>query len=154
MPENSTDELCPNCGEWVETLYTVTGWCKSCTLDVYPNHGICIDCGKLFPSIGFIHKDCAYCRELKWQEKHKDIINKYLAQGLNKHEAINATRKEVRPKCITCGDSIRQGKFCRKKAACRSARAFHYKARKNGATEEEALNAARRRIQIYADRED
>lgn len=114
-------EVCPNCGELVDTLTTDEGWCKECA----GPHQL-LDKLEVFLSA------------------NADHIEHYMANGSSLYQAIDNLRLDVAPTCLSCGVVIKHGRrdalFCTKTPQCRSSRRrYIYLYQTKGLSKSEAL---------------
>lgn len=120
-------EVCPSCGEFVDSLYEVTGWCDSCS-GVAP----CPRCGNKQEIAKGANKTCGSCKYDKWLEANADELERLLCKGLSKRQAIFNIRDRNRPICQSCGNPIKGGTkgrhfFCKKTPAClRANNSYHH----------------------------
>jgi hypothetical protein len=109
------NEVCPNCGAFVEQLDNETGWCDNCT------------------PVRLRVREQDW-----WLAEYANELDIKLAEGLTIKEAVSAVADDVRPKCLSCGAQIKHGisknygkrgqtLFCTKNYECRKAqRRFKY----------------------------
>lgn len=114
------NSLCPNCGEFVDELDDVTGFCNSCS-----NNGV----GSLD------EKDPTPTAKAKkielWLHENADRIESFmLAENVNARFAIRELMQEDKPRCLICGNDMphtTSGRhmFCTKQPECRKARRYY-----------------------------
>lgn len=112
-------EVCPYCGNLVDSLNETTGWCNNCT------------------EIGKTQAE-------RFLETNADHIEHYVIQGYSVSQSIDLLRKEIKPTCASCGGFIerasRTAVFCRKRDRCRAAsRRYVYLYTGKGLSKAEAL---------------
>jgi len=112
------NDLCPNCGKFVDHLDEQTGFCDSCA------------------GVGSVNTkdptpiDKAEKLEL-WLTQNADTIESLmLADNVTAKFAIREILNSERPKCATCGTEMphtTNGRhiFCTKKPECRRARRYY-----------------------------
>jgi uncharacterized protein YoaH (UPF0181 family) len=92
-----SNEFCPSCGEWVETLDQVSGWCSECSFVHHPD------------TISRQKLEIFLCT-------HADRIEILMHEGLSLTSAIRVIRNDIRPNCVVCDEPIKGGKqyalFC------------------------------------------
>lgn len=122
----TTNQVCPNCGDFVPTLGRLTGWCKECSK--------VLDKNTLTDIESFLLRNA-------------DHIEHFLLQGKSFNEAIDSLRHEIAMfrTCACCGGVIQRGSrnsvFCRKTQKCRAtARKYVYLYDRKGLTKAEALS--------------
>lgn len=114
------DSLCPNCGEFVDELDEVTGFCDSCS-----NNGV-----------GSLNEKgptpLAKAKKIElWLQANADRIESLmLADNVTAKFAIRELMQEDKPRCKTCGDDMPhttagRHMFCTKKPECRKARRYY-----------------------------
>lgn len=134
-------ELCPNCGAFVDGLRNDTGWCHSCS-----GVKLCARCGNGF-SDDSNRELCSTCRRHEWLENNADNIEGYELHGLSFNEAVSQVQIDNRPRCLNCNSILNYGHgglslFCTDNLECRQA--FHrYKwNRSKGLSFDQALREA------------
>jgi hypothetical protein len=119
-PAPSENELCPNCGTWVESLDSTTGWC--------------LDCSPIVRGI----------IAASWLFKNANHVEHYMVQGFSVTKSASIAAERLRPVCVVCSEEIPRAKrgsiFCRRYEQCRrfQRRYVHLYTRK-GYTKTEAL---------------
>ena len=144
------DEWCPSCGDGVDRLNPVTGFCFSCSPDVVGYYIPCETCGKDFLPSQNSRKTCITCRRVQWLVRNADSIEMVMVHYNNTSvvQAILKVADDNRPRCAKCGDKIKQGTrgrtlFCGKRDDCRRAAVRYYNYRKrNGLSDDDALERA------------
>jgi hypothetical protein len=147
-------ELCPNCGDFVEYLNDVTGFCLQCSPPTcercHGNPNINGRNGEVFKSESkVIFKSgkwlCRFCIRELWIERNADVIEEYMLGGLEYHQAVKKVRENNRAVCIVCAQPI-QGRnrsetlFCTRTAKCRTAkRKYLWRIQRYNMKPEEAL---------------
>lgn len=125
----SLDEYCPSCGNFVRALAEETGWCPDCSQQSGHHYslrdGTCVRCGGTFTPDG-IHIVCSSCRKEAWLIANADAIEEQLKEGVDYLTAIREVKTSIRAICLCCGEVIKGRRadrtyFCREKPACRSA---------------------------------
>lgn len=114
-------EVCPNCGELVNELDELTGFCYDCSHDT----NSLVD---------------------RYLELHADEIEHYLLQGKSLNQAIDLIHKTNGSfkRCVVCGNAMphapRNAVFCRAQKECRRyARRYVYLYNERGLSKAEAL---------------
>jgi hypothetical protein len=113
-----TIEVCPSCGDFVNSLNPRTGFCLDCTPRV------CSRCGGV---VSRGHHECIRCQRVKWWEENADRLELYISRGLSLSEARRKIKNENRAICISCASPIpgrhRQSTlFCSRTYECRKAK--------------------------------
>jgi predicted Zn-ribbon and HTH transcriptional regulator len=116
----SKKEVCPNCGEFVDTLDKETGWCFVCSPQ------FCNKCGNEFKERQ-ARKICSTCRSQEWIADNADAIEVYTAQGYSFTQARVKVLEQRRAICHCCHKPIKGGRqgvhiFCRTSVRCRKAK--------------------------------
>lgn len=136
LAELNYQELCPNCGKFVDSLNELTGFCDSCS----PKWNVG------FPS----ERTPQPNKRLKnWLTKNAEEIEKrMLADGLTAKVAISEIAQISKAVCLCCGDEIPHGTkgrhvICNKRTKCRKARRYYsYLKYEKGHSKQEALEKA------------
>jgi Zn finger protein HypA/HybF involved in hydrogenase expression len=147
-----SNEYCPNCGHYHQSLVDEIGWCPQCTSIEFPDKIICTTCGSLFPKSHHNSK-CGKCRKEDFYRENADRLEGYLVAGFSLTAAIEAVRKENRRKCQKCGDELhggRHGYFCTKRVECRRAYNSYKTLRSSGLSPDVALAIAIGRVTILS----
>lgn len=116
-------EICPNCGDYTQSLDDYTGWCRSCSTTSYRSQ----DCARCNRALDGGKEFCRSCRESIWLEEHGDEIDRVLTTGVPKSTAIDIVKKnQYKPRCLVCGNpmrkpSIGEARFCKKTVICKRA---------------------------------
>jgi hypothetical protein len=131
-------ELCCNCGSYVDELNQVSGWCYVCSPPT------CLVCNEQFDNYGQSRECCPKCRRELWDIENADAIELYMAYGLTLTKAREAVKKDARPSCLCCGESILYGnpkkdRFCNKPDCRTAARRYKYYTRDKRMLPSEAL---------------
>jgi predicted RNA-binding Zn-ribbon protein involved in translation (DUF1610 family) len=126
------EELCPNCGNFVNELNEVSGFCLDCS----PN------------GVGFSGKKPEFSRLENWLHKNASVIEETM---LARNQAAKVVIREImlnsKAVCVICGSNIDHGtkdrhKICRKTPQCKKARRYYsYLKYEKGMTPEKALEA-------------
>lgn len=119
MAVNALSELCPSCGNFVDSLLETTGFCETCS------NGVGVFLVKTpTPS--------AKAQRLElWLRENADIIEDImLADNITAKDAIRILAQDAVPVCQVCGDEMPHttpGRhiFCTKKEECRKARRYY-----------------------------
>src|SRR5262245_21348438 len=113
-------DFCPSCGNFVDHIVAVTGWCLICSGDT---EAICISCGDLFTKDQPHRKLCTWCRVERWLLRHADEIEEYLAFGATLQFAKLEIYYKNRPDCTACGNPIKGATngaiLCKQTISCR-----------------------------------
>lgn len=116
-------DFCPSCGNFVNHIDAITGWCYVCSGDTKTQ---CIACGREFTKDQPHRKLCGWCREERWLIRHADEIEEYMQYGASFQFAKRETyyNSRYRPVCISCGRSIKfrpanGAIFCKQTIRCR-----------------------------------
>lgn len=125
VPSSSTDEFCPNCGDW-KPLDEVTGFCFACTRGQNPELLVCENCQLEFKPDNQFRRKCQPCRIASSKERMANAIEAFMALGLTYDEARTKVVREARPICLSCGTRITGGTrgrhfFCRSNKKCKTA---------------------------------
>lgn len=111
------DDLCPNCGEFVDHLDKVTGFCDKCS-------GV--------GSVNTKGPTPSKAQKIElWLQQNADRIESFmLAENVNAKFAIRELMQLEKPHCRTCGNEMPHttaGRhiFCTKKPECRKARRYY-----------------------------
>lgn len=143
------DEWCPSCGDGVDVLNPVTGFCFSCSPSVVGSYIPCESCGNDFIPYQNSRKLCISCRRREWLTRNGDSIERVMVHySITAIEAIIKVGDDNRPRCAMCGDKIKQGTkgrtmFCSKRDECRRASVRYKNYRKrNGLPDDVALERA------------
>jgi hypothetical protein len=147
-PQLKFDEWCPSCGDGVDKLNPITGFCFSCSPSI-DGKIPCENCGKDFFPYQNSRKTCNDCRNLEWLQRNADSIERVMVHyEISVIEAIQKVHDDNRPRCAMCGDKIKHGTkgrsvFCKKRDECRRAavRFSNYRKR-NNMSDDEALERA------------
>lgn len=114
-------EVCPSCGELVDELDYVTGWCPSCSGTEKVS---CLSCGEHFSKDAPHRKLCPKCRDERWLARNADSLESLLQHGYTISQAKQQVYETNRPKCLSCGAVLAgarsDAQFCKKTAECRS----------------------------------
>lgn len=104
-------EWCTACSRNVSELNELTGWCARCTTLHYLEQGllICASCGRFFSKDPQFRLLCRTCRDLDWEHRNADAIERWMGAGLPYMLAKKRVTEHNRPICINCGDRIRNG---------------------------------------------
>lgn len=119
--------VCPSCGNFAnaDEIDEETGFCAECSTEAGFLH--CDRCGRSFRSTHV--KRCSTCRRIEWHAKWEERFAYHRGRGLTVRQAERIVRDEIRPICLACGDSIRNGRqgvvFCKQYARCRKAKRRH-----------------------------
>lgn len=117
---NTHEEVCPACGNFVNSLDVETGWCNAC-LGISQSQ--CFACGGNFIKDTPHRKLCTSCRDERWLERHANEIEEFLSYGARMSFAKREIYKLNRPVCIACGVSIKgaaeSASFCTTSIECR-----------------------------------
>lgn len=132
-------EVCASCGDFVDRLNPVTGFCFQCSPDVVGNYIPCETCGNDFIPHQNSRRVCITCRRREWLSKNADSVERVMVHHqVIASDAIIRVANDNRPRCAMCGDKIKGGtrgrtKFCGKKDQCRRAaiRYHNYRKRNN-----------------------
>lgn len=133
-PESLKNEVCPNCGNFVDRLVEFTGWCFRCSLPTIlsineagevTKVNSCIACGK---AVGDnTHRKCRDCRYKDWLLEHGDEIDRCLANGISFYRARRLVSEHANDglTCKSCGGPLKKpprgiAYFCMK-SQCRTA---------------------------------
>lgn len=142
------DEWCPSCGNGVDRLHPITGFCFKCSQSI-DGKTVCENCGEDFTPYQNSRKTCLKCRNLQWLERNADSIERVMVHfQINAIQAIQRVYDDNRPRCAMCGDKIKHGTrgrttFCKKRDECRRAAVRFYNYRKrNNMSDDEALERA------------
>jgi hypothetical protein len=150
-PVPVSEEMCPNCGGWFNSLKDETGWCAACTLQASPNQSSCTTCGGLFPKSAQVSK-CWACRKEAYLTLHADAIEAYLAWGYSFTAALRLVADDIRPNCQCCGNPIKGGregvKFCHTSKECRKASEAYTRMKNEGLSPDVALAIASGRVTV------
>jgi hypothetical protein len=110
-------EFCIKCGNDVEELNPLSGWCIACSTDYCPK------CGKLKKNNREL---CNSCIRIKWLEDHADEIEEEQSKGLSLSKAREAIYDKNRPTCLVCNNKISGANgsalFCNKTTKCKQAK--------------------------------
>lgn len=151
QPAYSEQELCPECGEFFDSLNEETGWCNSCS-GVTP----CQGCNEPLDERAITANEhlCNKCKYINWLEANADQIDRVMVtQQVTASIAKKIVIADNRPICVSCGNPIKGGSkassnkpqslFCTKTAKCRKAQnAYRYYYNFKRLTHEEALQRA------------
>ena len=114
------DELCPQCGNFVDELDDETGWCFECS---GTSEARCLACSRPFIKDQSHRKLCPACREERWLQRHADELEMYLSYGARISFARRQIYYENRPICIACSNPIKGAAdgaiFCTRTIECR-----------------------------------
>lgn len=139
-------EFCTECGDFVESLNSLTGWCNECSRQMGYIAPSCASCGAELANSNN-GKLCSHCKYVGWLERNADAIERVMAvQGVHVRIAIKIVRASNRPTCQSCGQPIIGGQrgrhsFCKKNPECiKGHNVFEYHLRSK--PREEALNLA------------
>lgn len=142
-------EWCPNCGEGVDKLNSLTGFCPKCSFQVTGKKE-CERCGREFIPYQNSRTQCTPCRNLAWLERNADAVERVMVH-YGSTDVVNAIQKvydDNRPRCAMCGDKLKHGtrgrtKFCGKRDECRRASIrYHHYRKRNGMSDDDALERA------------
>jgi hypothetical protein len=128
-------ELCPSCGNFVDELIDVTGFCKKCSYEA----GHCIICGA--KASDEEHSLCSRHRRELWLSTNADSIERYMALGFSFKTAKEKVRRDngTKVNCLCCGGPAKS-LFCTKTKKCRAARErMKYMIHRKGVPRELAL---------------
>lgn len=137
MSTTTIEEVCPSCGDFVNSLNPSTGFCLDCSPKV------CSRCGGV-PSIG--HNVCIKCQRQVWWDRNADALELYLSQGYSLSKARSRIEEDNRAICIACsqpipGRSRQTTLFCTRTQRCKTAkRRYTWKIEK-GMAQDLALEA-------------
>lgn len=140
----TTNELCPNCGEFVVDLNYDTGWCDECTEQVRSNEGGNL-CRRCLNQVGDLtHRYCRVCRTLRWLEEYANEIERHMATGLTVEVAIDKVKSNGHPSCLLCGGKMRRSTrgvalFCTQPACRKAYRRLVHLEQKHGLDRKVAL---------------
>jgi hypothetical protein len=144
-PITTAIEVCPNCGDFTESLNESTGFCRECSPKV------CSRCGEVPPSIG--HSLCIQCQRETWWERNADQLEVYLSQGISLSDAREKIENENRAICISCGTPIpgrhRESTiFCSRTEECRRAKRSYIWKIEKGMPKDLALEEVVEQLQV------
>lgn len=141
-----TNELCPNCGNFVDYLNELTGFCVSCSSGV----GV-FDEKAPTPNA----KNKRAQRLELWLTENADIIEDImLAENKTAKEAIKLIVQDGKPTCQCCGDEMPhttagRHMICTKRPECRKARRYYrYLVYEKNVNKEVALDKTLERFAI------
>lgn len=143
--KSTTVEVCPNCGDFTESLNETTGFCKKCSPRV------CSRCGEVPPNDG--HSLCIACQRELWWERNADQLEVYIAQGQTLSEARERIEVENRAICISCSQPI-PGRhrettlFCARTEQCRKAKRSYIWKIEKGIPRDLALEEVVEQLQV------
>src|SRR6266403_2302825 len=101
---NSDDEFCPNCGEFVPYLHEETGFCYSCS-GIEPTRR-CLGCNSIIEE----GSECNRCKYRKWLERNADNIERIMVtNGVKASIAKRIVLANNRPVCLVCRNPIKGG---------------------------------------------
>jgi hypothetical protein len=142
---NSDDELCPNCGEFVPYLYEDTGFCYPCS-GIEPTRR-CSICNDILPD-EHEHQECNRCRLETWLNKNANKIERIMVQeNISAWKARWVVVESNRPFCLSCGNRIKGGQlgrhfFCRTNRVCKKASNVYQYHREKNKSHEDAVKKA------------
>lgn len=150
MAQEATElEWCPNCGEGVEKLNPLTGFCSDCSYSATGKRE-CERCGREFTPYQNSRTKCNSCLNEEWLGRNADSIERVMAHygSTDVLSAIQLVYDDNRPRCVMCGDKLKHGTrgrtvFCNKRDECRRASIrYHNYRKRNGMSAEAALERA------------
>jgi endogenous inhibitor of DNA gyrase (YacG/DUF329 family) len=130
--DNLPEELCPNCGNFVESLNEISGFCSNC--DPAP--------------VGVLDPHSAPTRLESWLHENANRIEVVMGDyGVKAKYAIKIVAAQEAVICIICGDQIVRATanrhfICNKKPACKRARRYYkYLRFEKGMEKDQAISA-------------
>lgn len=149
-------DLCPSCGNFVDSLLEETGWCYPCS-GIAPSKR-CIRCNKLTDR----GRHCRSCAYILWLLRNADKIEEIMAsEGITARSARKICEELNRPICLSCKQPIKGGQrfgtplFCTKTEACVKARnAYHWHRYVQRKPKEESVTRALTAVLAYNLRND